>query len=188
MCGMSKNHFLNRNICNILFNHLPWIPWIIHPYFTCQCVTQQKGGSYTYFLRHDFDFISNGKAALGFSETLPAPAMEESILFHLTLPDICFSFLSLIVFLVDVALDLWAVVELYKDEKYFSMGFLIFLLLGSSVLTQIYSWIWYSEQNKSDPKTDVENFVKRHSLLGPVHIFQLGIVLRFVRCSCLKLR
>ncbi|KAG7325872.1 hypothetical protein KOW79_010797 [Hemibagrus wyckioides] len=140
---------------------------------------QQKGGSYTYFLRHDFAFISNGKAVLGFSETLPAPAMEESILFHLTLPDICFSFLSLILFLVDVALDLWAVVELYEDEKYFSMGFLIFLLLGSSVLTQIYSWIWYSEQNKSDPKTDVENFIRRHSLVGPVHIFQLGIVLRY---------
>ncbi|KAK3508412.1 hypothetical protein QTP70_028167, partial [Hemibagrus guttatus] len=122
--------------------------------FSCQCVTQQK-------------------------ETIPARAMEEGFPFHLTVPDVCFSFLSLILFLADVSLDLWAVAGLYEEEKYFPMGLLIFLLLGSSVLMQIYSWIWYSDPDETDPKTKVEEFFRRHNLLGPVHIFQLGIVLRF---------
>ncbi|XP_026797943.3 XK-related protein 8-like [Pangasianodon hypophthalmus] len=104
--------------------------------------------------------------------------MEEGFPFNLTFSDVFFSLLTLIFYLVDVVLDLWAIQCLYEEEKYFSMGLLIFLLLSSSVLLQIFSWIWYSESSKN-LETKVERFISRHGLLAPVHICQLGVFLRF---------
>lgn len=106
--------------------------------------------------------------------------MEESFSFCLAFSRVVSSLLSLIFFLLDVVLDLWAIECLYEKEKYFSIGLLIFFLLGSSVLMQIFSWIWYSDPDKTAPETKVESFIRRHNLLGLVHIFQLGVLLRFV--------
>ncbi|MCI4395344.1 hypothetical protein PGIGA_G00179260 [Pangasianodon gigas] len=104
--------------------------------------------------------------------------MEEGFPFNLTFSDVFFSLLSLIFFLVDVVLDLWAIQCLYEEQKYFSMGLLIFLLLSSSVLLQIFSWLWYSKSSIT-LETKVERFISRHGLLAPVHICQLGVFLRF---------
>ncbi|XP_027033679.1 XK-related protein 8-like [Tachysurus fulvidraco] len=104
--------------------------------------------------------------------------MEVEGSFCLAFSGVVSSFLSLIFFLLDVVLDLWAVECLYEKEKYFSIGLLIFFLLGSSVLMQIFSWIWYSDPDKTAPETKVESFIRRHNLLGLVHIFQLGVLLR----------
>ncbi|XP_017337314.1 XK-related protein 8 [Ictalurus punctatus] len=104
--------------------------------------------------------------------------MEEGFPFNLLLSDVLLSVLSLLLFLVDVVLDLWAVVSLYQEQKYLSMGLLISLLLGSSLLLQIFSWLWYSDSSKNQ-ETKVERFVSRHGLLAPVHICQLGVFLRF---------
>ncbi|XP_053493994.1 XK-related protein 8-like [Ictalurus furcatus] len=104
--------------------------------------------------------------------------MEEGFPFNLLLSDVLFSVLSLLLFLADVVLDLWAIVSLYQEQKYFSMGLLISLLLASSLLLQIFSWLWYSDSSKNQ-ETKVERFVSRHGLLAPVHICQLGVFLRF---------
>ncbi|KAI5087403.1 XK-related protein 8-like, partial [Silurus meridionalis] len=89
-----------------------------------------------------------------------------------------FSLLSLIFFLVDVVLDLWAIDCLYKEEKYFSMGLLICLLVSSSVLLQIFSWLWYTDSSRI-LETNVERFFSTRGLLPLVHICQFGLFLRF---------
>ncbi|XP_060721481.1 XK-related protein 8-like [Tachysurus vachellii] len=104
--------------------------------------------------------------------------MEVEGSFCLTFSGVVISFLSLIFFLLDAVLDLWAVECLYEHKKYFSIGLLIFFLLGSSVLMQIFSWIWYSDPDKTAPETKIESFIRRHNLLSLVHIFQLGVLLR----------
>ncbi|KAM9434945.1 XK-related protein 8-like [Clarias gariepinus] len=104
--------------------------------------------------------------------------MEEGFPFHLALPDVLISLLSLLFFLLDVVLDLWAIDCLYKEEKYSSMGLLIFFLLSSSILVQTYSWLWYSDSSVT-LDTKVERFIKRHGLMAPVHICQLSVFLRF---------
>lgn len=104
--------------------------------------------------------------------------MEEGFPFSVVLLNVLFSGLSLLFFLADVVLDLWAVECLYEERKYFSMGLLISLLLGSSVVLHIFSWLWYSDSSIT-LETKVERFVSRHGLLAPVHICQLGVFLRF---------
>ncbi|XP_060721471.1 XK-related protein 8-like [Tachysurus vachellii] len=105
--------------------------------------------------------------------------MEEGFPFQLTFPNVAISFLSLIFFLLDLALDLWALVGLYNEGRYFSMGLLIFLLIGASILMQIFSWIWYSDSIKTAPETKGKRFNSRRCLLAWVHIFQLGLFFRF---------
>lgn len=111
-------------------------------------------------------------------ESYQSSGMEEGFPFHLALPDVLISLLSLLFFLLDVVLDLWAIDCLYKEEKYSSMGLLIFFLLSSSILVQTYSWLWYSDSSVT-LDTKVERFIKRHGLMAPVHICQLSVFLRF---------
>uniref|UniRef100_A0A4W4HP25 XK-related protein n=1 Tax=Electrophorus electricus TaxID=8005 RepID=A0A4W4HP25_ELEEL len=99
--------------------------------------------------------------------------------------DIVFSFLGFVVFLLDIALDVWAVVSLYQEGSYISMSLLIFLLLGSSALLQVFSWIWYSDPSVT-LETSIEKSVRRHGLLGLLHVFQLGVLLRFISICKLK--
>ncbi|KAL1255718.1 hypothetical protein QQF64_013779 [Cirrhinus molitorella] len=58
------------------------------------------------------------------------------------------------------------------------MAVLIFLLLGSSVLLQVFSWIWYSDSVKLI-ETKVEKFADKHLLLKPFHFLQFGVYLRY---------
>uniref|UniRef100_A0A8C2E1N4 XK-related protein n=1 Tax=Cyprinus carpio TaxID=7962 RepID=A0A8C2E1N4_CYPCA len=89
-----------------------------------------------------------------------------------------FTLVGLILFLLDIALDIWTVVSFYQDGAYVYMAVMIFLLLGSSVLLQVFSWLWYSDSlNKIETK--VEKFTDRHSLIKPFHFLQLGVYLRF---------
>ncbi|KAM9434517.1 XK-related protein 8-like [Clarias gariepinus] len=113
--------------------------------------------------------------------------METFFLFDLPLGSILFPVVSLLIFVVDIVLDLWAVVCLYEEQKYFSMGLLIFLLLSSSVLLQIFSWIWYSDPSKHQ-ESKIETFISIHSLMAPVHIFQLGVFLRFAAVMEISIR
>ncbi|XP_027033675.2 XK-related protein 8-like [Tachysurus fulvidraco] len=113
--------------------------------------------------------------------------MEEGFPFQSTIPDVAISFLSLIFFLLDLALDLWAVIELYNEGRYISMGLLIFLLVGASILMQIFSWIWYSDPIKTAPETKGKRFNSR-CLLAWVHIFQLGLFIRFAELIMTTIR
>uniref|UniRef100_A0A9J7ZCC2 XK-related protein n=1 Tax=Cyprinus carpio carpio TaxID=630221 RepID=A0A9J7ZCC2_CYPCA len=77
------------------------------------------------------------------------------------------------------SLDIWAVVSFYQDGAYVYMALMIFLLLGSSVLLQVFSWLWYSD-SLDKIETKVEKFAKSHLLIKPSHFLQLGVHLRSV--------
>ncbi|XP_026144319.1 XK-related protein 8-like [Carassius auratus] len=89
-----------------------------------------------------------------------------------------FTLVGLLLFLLDIALDIKTVVSFYKDGAYVYMAVLIFLLLGSSVLLQVFSWLWYSDY-LDNFETKVETFAKSHSLIKPFHFLQLGVHLRY---------
>ncbi|XP_016113265.1 XK-related protein 8-like [Sinocyclocheilus grahami] len=89
-----------------------------------------------------------------------------------------FTLVGLLLFLLDIVLDIWTVVSFYQDGAYVYMAVMIFLLLGSSVLLQVFSWLWYSDSlEKIESK--VEKFADRHLLIKPFHFLQLGIYLRY---------
>ncbi|XP_030644302.1 XK-related protein 8-like [Chanos chanos] len=104
--------------------------------------------------------------------------MEEDFPFNYSVVDVLLQIVGLILFVSDLVLDVWAMYSLYIDGAYISMGLFIFLLLGSSVLVHVFSWIWYSDGEEYQ-QTEVDKFVKKHSLLKPVHVLQLGVFLRY---------
>ncbi|XP_062386124.1 XK-related protein 8-like [Sardina pilchardus] len=92
-------------------------------------------------------------------------------------------------FLLDVVLDIWAVVTFYQEEAYISMGVLIFVLVGSSVLVQAFSWLWYNYDSKL--LSEEFEFLKKYrnrGLLGVLHVCQLGVFLRFASMMEISLR
>ncbi|KAL7829272.1 hypothetical protein AOLI_G00301570 [Acnodon oligacanthus] len=95
------------------------------------------------------------------------------------LPPILRPLLGFVFFLVDVVLDVLNIVSLYQKGEYVYVGLLIAVLLASSVLAQVYSWMWYSDC-KETLESRVEKSARRHGLIGLLHIFQLGMFLRFV--------
>ncbi|XP_048036617.1 XK-related protein 8-like [Megalobrama amblycephala] len=104
--------------------------------------------------------------------------MEESFPFHYYLLEYLFVLVGLFFFLLDIALDIWTVVSFYQEGDYVYMAVMIFLLLGSSVLLQVFSWLWYSDC-LDELETKVETFAKKHILIKPFHFLQLGVYLRY---------
>ncbi|XP_056336453.1 XK-related protein 8-like [Danio aesculapii] len=104
--------------------------------------------------------------------------MEESSTFRYSLWDYLFSLVGLLFLLLDIVMDIQTVVSLYQEEAYVFMGLMIFFLLGSSVLLQVFSWIWYSD-SLIELETDVEKFAKRKKLIKLFHFLQLGVYLRY---------
>ncbi|XP_077052812.1 XK-related protein 8-like [Siphateles boraxobius] len=105
--------------------------------------------------------------------------MEESFPFKYSLLEYLFTLVGLLLFLLDIVLDIWTVVSFYQDEAYVYMGVMIFLLVGSSVLLQVFSWLWYSDSLETKLDTKVEEFANGHLLIKPLHFFQLGVYLRY---------
>ncbi|MED6264818.1 hypothetical protein CHARACLAT_019009 [Characodon lateralis] len=89
--------------------------------------------------------------------------------------DCFFTSAGLPLFLLDIVLDVLAAVNFYQEEAYLCLAVLLVLLIGSSVLTQLYSWFWYS-YDEFDTSTKVEGFLKPS--LAILHMFQLGIYVR----------
>lgn len=104
--------------------------------------------------------------------------MEETFPFHYTLMDYLLCLFGLLMSLVDIGLDCWTVVSFYQNGNYVYMGVLIFFLLGSSLLVQVFSWIWYSD-TRDNLQTHVEKFVRQHHLLKAFHFMQLAVYLRY---------
>lgn len=90
--------------------------------------------------------------------------------------DFLFTCVGLPLYLVDIGLDIWTAVSFYKEKAYVCLAVLLFLLLVSSLLTQAYSWLWYS-YDKFRMKTKVEGWPTKR-LLKLLHVFQLGIYFR----------
>uniref|UniRef100_A0A3P9DGF3 XK-related protein n=1 Tax=Maylandia zebra TaxID=106582 RepID=A0A3P9DGF3_9CICH len=91
--------------------------------------------------------------------------------------DFLFTCVGLPLYLVDIGLDIWTAVSFYKEKAYVCLAVLLFLLLVSSLLTQAYSWLWYS-YDKFRMKTKVEGWPTKR-LLKLLHVFQLGIYFSF---------
>ncbi|KAM9838247.1 XK-related protein 8-like [Aulostomus maculatus] len=83
---------------------------------------------------------------------------------------------GLVLLLADIVLDIIAAVSFYQDEDYVCLGILLLFLVGSSVLVQVYSWLWYSYQD-FDRVTKVESCLSMGQL-KLLHFFQLGIYFR----------
>ncbi|XP_031593892.2 XK-related protein 8-like [Oreochromis aureus] len=90
--------------------------------------------------------------------------------------DFLFTCVGLPLYLVDIGLDIWTAVSFYKEKAYACLAVLLVLLLGSSLLTQAYSWLWYS-YDKFERKSKVERWPTER-LLKLLHVFQLGIYFR----------
>lgn len=105
-------------------------------------------------------------------------------LFEFSPLDVILASCGLPLFLFDIVLDIWAAVEFYKEEKYWCLAVLLLLLIGSSVLAQLFSWLWYSYDN-FNLNTTVEKGVE--PCLGVLHYVQLGIYVRCVSSSSMSL-
>lgn len=95
--------------------------------------------------------------------------------------DFLFTCLGLIFLLLDIVLDIVAVVSLYEEKEYVSLGVLLLFLVGSSVLVQAFSWLWYSYED-FNRETTVEKCVSV-TCLKLLHWLQLGIYFRLFELS-----
>ncbi|XP_042290819.1 XK-related protein 8-like [Thunnus maccoyii] len=81
--------------------------------------------------------------------------------------------------LLDIVLDIYTAVSFYQEKAYICLGILLLILVGSSVLVQIFSWLFYSYE-------DCERCLSR-SKLKLLHAFQLGIFFRWYESLCVKI-
>ncbi|XP_019721601.1 XK-related protein 8-like isoform X1 [Hippocampus comes] len=102
----------------------------------------------------------------------------------------CFlTYVGLAFLLLDIGLDIWTAVSLYQEEDYVYLGILIFVLLGSSMLAQAYSWLWYTYDDFVR-LTKVERCLSPRQLKA-VHFLQLGVyfrhagVVEITSCGCI---
>ncbi|XP_062395902.1 XK-related protein 8-like [Sardina pilchardus] len=101
--------------------------------------------------------------------------------------DCILNVLALVFFLSDLVSDVLAVASFYQEQAYVSMGALVFLLAGSSVLVQAFSWLWYSYQTGSEEQRSclstyayMEKYFNNRRFLGALHVCQMGVFLRLV--------
>ncbi|KAL0961801.1 hypothetical protein UPYG_G00331890 [Umbra pygmaea] len=80
--------------------------------------------------------------------------------------------LNLVLYLLDVAIDVWAVWSLYRQESYVFMGVLLFILLGSSLLVNSFSFLWLFYDNN-----EAGTWKKSHVKI--LHVFQMGVFFRY---------
>ncbi|XP_076611070.1 XK-related protein 8-like [Chaetodon auriga] len=90
--------------------------------------------------------------------------------------DFLFTCVGLVFLLLDIGLDMWAAVTFYQEKAYVKLSILLLFLLGSSVLVQAFSWLWYSYEGFKR-ETKVEKWLSRGQLLV-LHVLQLGIYIR----------
>lgn len=97
--------------------------------------------------------------------------------------DLILTVLGLGFLLLDIVLDIWAVVNFYQDKAYVSLVILVLLLVGSSVLAQAFSWLWYDVKEFEEFQTEP---VVRSLSLSPgkvklLHVLQCGIYFRLCK-------
>lgn len=82
--------------------------------------------------------------------------------------------------LLDIVLDIWAVVNFYQDGAYVSLVILVLLLMGSSVLTQAFSWLWYNPEEFQEFRREpvVKSLGLSPGKVKLLHVLQCGIYFR----------
>ncbi|XP_061839283.1 XK-related protein 8-like [Nerophis lumbriciformis] len=104
--------------------------------------------------------------------------------------DCILTYLGLVFLVSDICLDVGTAVTFYQEEDYVCLGVLLFFLLGSSVLVQVFSWLWYTYE-PLERATKVESRISRWQL-KILHVFQLGTyfrhasVMEVTSCSCIN--
>lgn len=99
--------------------------------------------------------------------------------------DFVLTCLGLAFLLYDIVSDVLAVRGFYEEKAYLCLGIMVVLLLGSSVLVQAFSWLWYSYEGYKR-ETRVEK-IPSVTALKLLHVLQLGIYIRlcmFVMFVC----
>lgn len=80
---------------------------------------------------------------------------------------------SVLSFLMDLAADVWAIVQYVLVGRYLWAA-LVFILLGqASVLLQLFSWLWLT----SDP-IELHQLQPSRRFLALLHLLQLGYLYR----------
>ncbi|XP_021169418.2 XK-related protein 8 [Fundulus heteroclitus] len=97
-----------------------------------------------------------------------------------------FSLFGPVLFLLDIALDIRTAVGLYNQKNYFSLAILVVLLISSTVLVNIYSWIWYNDKKFDGAKTKLEKVLKPWFTV--LHFFTLGILIRHLAAASISLK
>ncbi|XP_070702164.1 XK-related protein 8-like [Pempheris klunzingeri] len=96
--------------------------------------------------------------------------------FKFSCMDFLLTCMGLLFLLLDIGLDIWAAVSFYQEKAYVFLCILLLLLVGSSVLVQAFSWLWYSyEDFERETKAERCLSVRQLKLL---HVLQLGIYFR----------
>ena len=90
--------------------------------------------------------------------------------------------LGLLFLVLDIVLDVFAVVSFYQEKAYVPLGILLLLLVGSSILVQAFSWLWYSYGGYE--KVSTVDKCLTLSQLKLLHVLQLGIYFRYASASC----
>jgi len=91
--------------------------------------------------------------------------------------DFCFTVGGLLCFLADIVLDVLAAVDFYRRGDFVYLGLLVVFLVGSSVLGQVFSWLWY-RYDDYQTHTWIEGSVGT-VCLKVLHLLQLGVYLRW---------
>lgn len=76
-------------------------------------------------------------------------------------------------FLLDLAADLWAVVQYVLGGRYLWAALVVVLLCLASVLLQLFSWVWLT----TDP-TELHKSLPSRRFLTLLHVLQLGYLYR----------
>lgn len=100
--------------------------------------------------------------------------------------DFLFTCLGLLFLVLDIGLDVFAVVRFYQEKAYVPLGVLLLFLVGSSVLVQAFSWLWYSYEGYKR-ETTVENCLTQRQL-KLLHVLQMGIYFRHAGVFEISLR
>lgn len=87
--------------------------------------------------------------------------------------DVLVGLLSALSFLLDLVADLWAVVQYVLVGRYLWAGLVLMLLAQSSVLLQLFSWLWLT----ADP-TELHHLQPSRRFLAVLHLLQLGYLYR----------
>uniref|UniRef100_A0AAY4E7U5 XK-related protein n=1 Tax=Denticeps clupeoides TaxID=299321 RepID=A0AAY4E7U5_9TELE len=111
--------------------------------------------------------------------------MDEFVMEKLSFLSLEWNLLGLGLCLADVVLDVHVVLGFYQEEAYACMGVLIFLLLLSSVLLNMFSYLWYSyrpieQQEETSIFPYINRYLKNQCLIKTLHVLQLGIYLRSI--------
>lgn len=76
-------------------------------------------------------------------------------------------------FLLDLAADLWAVVQYALSGRYLWAALVVVLLCFASVLLQLFSWVWLT----TDP-AELHKSLPSRRFLTLLHVLQLGYLYR----------